>query len=121
MPRGLGAHVLWVFSRRLLWRWGALVCQVTTLDLGQTHFWWADHGQSPAVSSLPTSPRCSERREPKRSELVLVFPRLKGKVPHLRRLGAAELSPGQQLLLVKIMVVFTREKLLADSRKRSST
>lgn len=57
----------------------------------------------------------------KRSELVLVFPRLKGKLPHLWRLGAAGLSSGQQLLLVKIMVVFTRKKLLTDSRKRSST
>lgn len=58
----------------------------------------------------------------KRSELELVFPRLKGNLPHLmRRLGAAELSPGQQLLLVKVMVVFTRKKLLADSRKRSPT
>lgn len=27
-------------------------------------FWWVGHGQSPAISSLPTSPRYSESREP---------------------------------------------------------
>lgn len=29
-----------------------------------TTFWWVGHGQNPAMSSLPASPRYSESREP---------------------------------------------------------
>lgn len=57
-------------------------------------------------------------KKKKDQSLGWCFPDWRAYQPHLmRRTGAAELSPGQQLLLVKIMIVFTRKKYSLTAEK----